>query len=67
MTSRRIVLAGGGTAGHIEPMLAVADALRIADPGGSLTCLGTARGLEVSLVPAHPRSAARAGAALEVG
>ncbi|MDQ3476373.1 MAG: undecaprenyldiphospho-muramoylpentapeptide beta-N-acetylglucosaminyltransferase [Actinomycetota bacterium] len=53
MTSRRIVLAGGGTAGHIEPMLAVADALRIADPGGSLTCLGTARGLEVSLVPAR--------------
>ncbi|MDQ3714490.1 MAG: undecaprenyldiphospho-muramoylpentapeptide beta-N-acetylglucosaminyltransferase [Actinomycetota bacterium] len=53
MTSRRIVLAGGGTAGHIEPMLAVADALRVADPGGRLTCLGTTRGLEVSLVPAR--------------
>ena len=53
MTSRRIVLAGGGTAGHIEPMLAVAEALRIRDPGGSLTCIGTARGLEVDLVPAR--------------
>jgi len=53
MTGRRIVLAGGGTGGHIEPMLAVADALVAADPGGSLTCLGTARGLEVDLVPAR--------------
>ncbi|MDQ3716868.1 MAG: glycosyltransferase, partial [Actinomycetota bacterium] len=53
MSSRRIVLAGGGTAGHIEPMLAVADALRAGDPRGQLTCLGTARGLEVKLVPAR--------------
>ncbi len=53
MTGRRIVLAGGGTGGHIEPMLAVADALACADPEGSLTCLGTARGLEVDLVPAR--------------
>ncbi|MGI8628449.1 MAG: undecaprenyldiphospho-muramoylpentapeptide beta-N-acetylglucosaminyltransferase [Geodermatophilaceae bacterium] len=53
MTGRRIVLAGGGTGGHIEPMLAVADALAAADPAGSLTCLGTARGLEVDLVPAR--------------
>lgn len=34
-------------------MLAVADALRAGDPGGRLTCLGTARGLEVDLVPAR--------------
>ncbi len=53
MTARRIVLAGGGTGGHIEPMLAVADALRARDPEGSLTCIGTARGLEVTLVPAR--------------
>jgi UDP-N-acetylglucosamine--N-acetylmuramyl-(pentapeptide) pyrophosphoryl-undecaprenol N-acetylglucosamine transferase len=46
-----VVLAGGGTAGHIEPMLALADALRRADPRIRITCLGTERGLETRLVP----------------
>jgi UDP-N-acetylglucosamine--N-acetylmuramyl-(pentapeptide) pyrophosphoryl-undecaprenol N-acetylglucosamine transferase len=46
-----VVLAGGGTAGHIEPALAVADALRRADPRIAITCLGTERGLETRLVP----------------
>ena len=45
------MLAGGGTAGHIEPALALADALRRADPGAEVTCLGTERGLETRLVP----------------
>src|SRR6478609_6992825 len=52
-----IVLAGGGTGGHIEPMLALADALRRrAGDGGPelrITCLGTARGMETRLVPAR--------------
>ena len=47
----RVVLAGGGTAGHIEPALALADALRQADSGIEVTCLGTERGLETRLVP----------------
>jgi UDP-N-acetylglucosamine--N-acetylmuramyl-(pentapeptide) pyrophosphoryl-undecaprenol N-acetylglucosamine transferase len=47
----RVVLAGGGTAGHIEPALALADALRQADKSISVTCLGTERGLENRLVP----------------
>jgi len=46
-----IVLAGGGTAGHIEPALALADALRRASPRIQITCLGTERGLETRLVP----------------
>jgi UDP-N-acetylglucosamine--N-acetylmuramyl-(pentapeptide) pyrophosphoryl-undecaprenol N-acetylglucosamine transferase len=46
-----VVLAGGGTAGHIEPALALADALRRADPRIQITCLGTERGLETRLVP----------------
>jgi UDP-N-acetylglucosamine--N-acetylmuramyl-(pentapeptide) pyrophosphoryl-undecaprenol N-acetylglucosamine transferase len=47
----RVVLAGGGSAGHIEPALALADALRQADSSIEVTCLGTARGLETRLVP----------------
>jgi UDP-N-acetylglucosamine--N-acetylmuramyl-(pentapeptide) pyrophosphoryl-undecaprenol N-acetylglucosamine transferase len=46
-----VVLAGGGTAGHIEPALALADAIRRADPRIRITCLGTERGLETRLVP----------------
>lgn len=46
-----VVLAGGGTAGHIEPALAVGDALRRLDSGVRITALGTARGLESTLVP----------------
>jgi UDP-N-acetylglucosamine--N-acetylmuramyl-(pentapeptide) pyrophosphoryl-undecaprenol N-acetylglucosamine transferase len=46
-----VLLAGGGTAGHIEPALATADALRRADPGIGITLLGTERGLETGLVP----------------
>ena len=46
-----VVLAGGGTAGHIEPALAVAEALRKAQPGIRVTALGTERGLETRLVP----------------
>ncbi|MCX4727130.1 undecaprenyldiphospho-muramoylpentapeptide beta-N-acetylglucosaminyltransferase [Streptomyces sp. NPDC090052] len=46
-----VVLAGGGTAGHIEPALALADALRRQDPAVGITALGTERGLETRLVP----------------
>jgi UDP-N-acetylglucosamine--N-acetylmuramyl-(pentapeptide) pyrophosphoryl-undecaprenol N-acetylglucosamine transferase len=46
-----VVIAGGGTGGHVEPALALADALRRADPETAITCLGTERGLETRLVP----------------
>ncbi|MBF6174147.1 undecaprenyldiphospho-muramoylpentapeptide beta-N-acetylglucosaminyltransferase [Nocardia blacklockiae] len=46
-----VIVAGGGTAGHIEPAMAVADALRRLDPSIRITALGTARGLETTLVP----------------
>ena len=48
----RVVLAGGGTAGHISPMLAIARALE-GDGGGPVECtmVGTASGMETRLVP----------------
>jgi len=48
---QHVVLAGGGTAGHISPALAVADALRRRFPDVGITMLGTERGLETRLVP----------------
>ena len=50
----RVLLAGGGTAGHTSPLLATADALRrLEDPVDpvEVTALGTPRGLEVRVVP----------------
>jgi len=46
-----VVVAGGGTAGHIEPALAFADAVLRIRPDASVTALGTERGLEGRLVP----------------
>jgi UDP-N-acetylglucosamine--N-acetylmuramyl-(pentapeptide) pyrophosphoryl-undecaprenol N-acetylglucosamine transferase len=48
-----VVVAGGGTAGHIEPALALADAVRRLRPDAKVVALGTARGLENELVPAR--------------
>ena len=50
---RSVVLAGGGTGGHVYPLLAFADCLRRNDPGARITCLGTPKGLENQLVPPH--------------
>jgi len=53
MTELSVVLATGGTAGHIEPALNLADALRRLDPSVRITVIGSTRGLETSLVPAR--------------
>ncbi len=50
-TAPSVLIAGGGSAGHVQPALAVADALVAADPTVVITCLGTAGGLETILVP----------------
>ncbi|WP_219106542.1 undecaprenyldiphospho-muramoylpentapeptide beta-N-acetylglucosaminyltransferase [Austwickia sp. TVS 96-490-7B] len=48
---RSVVLAGGGSAGHVSPLLALADALRRRFPQVQITALGTSTGLEQRLVP----------------
>ncbi|HEY3463623.1 MAG TPA: undecaprenyldiphospho-muramoylpentapeptide beta-N-acetylglucosaminyltransferase [Amycolatopsis sp.] len=48
-----VVVAGGGTAGHIEPALALADAVMRLRPDAKVVALGTERGLENKLVPAR--------------
>jgi UDP-N-acetylglucosamine--N-acetylmuramyl-(pentapeptide) pyrophosphoryl-undecaprenol N-acetylglucosamine transferase len=47
----KVAVAGGGTAGHIEPAMNIADAL--ARHGVEVVALGTTRGLEQTLVPAR--------------
>lgn len=49
----RVLLAGGGTAGHVEPALNLAEVMRRRQPGVELAFLGTAQGLEARLVPAR--------------
>ena len=51
--SRRVALATGGTAGHVTPALAVAEAYRAARPDTSVVFIGSASGFEQRLVAAH--------------
>lgn len=46
-----VLVVGGGTAGHIEPALAVGEAVRRLAPGARVTAVGTPKGLERELVP----------------
>lgn len=47
----RYLLAGGGTAGHVNPLLALADLIRKREPDADIVVLGTEEGLEKKLVP----------------
>ncbi len=51
--SLSIVVAGGGTAGHIEPAMNLADAVRRLEPTAQITALGTPKGLDTTLIPAR--------------
>jgi UDP-N-acetylglucosamine--N-acetylmuramyl-(pentapeptide) pyrophosphoryl-undecaprenol N-acetylglucosamine transferase len=48
-----VLLAGGGTAWHVSPLLALADCLRRRKPEIAIAALGTEAGLESRLVPAR--------------
>ncbi|HEX6975881.1 MAG TPA: undecaprenyldiphospho-muramoylpentapeptide beta-N-acetylglucosaminyltransferase [Vicinamibacterales bacterium] len=51
MKSLRVVIAGGGTGGHLYPGIAVARELMRREPGATVTFAGTARGIESRVVP----------------
>ena len=48
----RILITGGGTGGHVNPALAVAEAVKKRDPEAEIAFVGTPRGIENKLVPA---------------
>jgi UDP-N-acetylglucosamine--N-acetylmuramyl-(pentapeptide) pyrophosphoryl-undecaprenol N-acetylglucosamine transferase len=52
VSPRSIVIAAGGTGGHIYPGLALADAVQRLAPDARISFVGTSRGLEGRLVPA---------------
>ncbi|KYF67996.1 undecaprenyldiphospho-muramoylpentapeptide beta-N-acetylglucosaminyltransferase [Sorangium cellulosum] len=45
-----VLIAGGGTGGHVFPMIAVGDAVRAAAPEARVVYVGTARGIEVRVM-----------------
>ena len=47
----KILFAGGGTAGHINPALAVAGYIKERHPDAEISYIGTAEKLEAKLVP----------------
>src|SRR5688572_33074722 len=49
--SRTILIAGGGTGGHLMPALAVAEALRAKRPDLEPVLIGATRGIEAELLP----------------
>jgi len=50
----KILLAGGGTGGHLMPALALAQALREARPEVEPVLVGALRGIEGEVLPRHP-------------
>ncbi len=47
----RVVIAGGGTGGHLFPALAIAQEIKMQDPGGEILFVGTHNGIEARIIP----------------
>ena len=48
-----VLFAGGGSGGHVFPLLAVAEALRLRRPDARAVFVGTSRGMEATILPAR--------------
>ena len=47
----RVLITGGGTGGHVNPALAIANTIKQNDPDAVIAYVGTKRGIENKLVP----------------
>ena len=50
--SKRIIISGGGTGGHIFPAISIANALKEKDPGIEILFVGAIGKMEMERVPA---------------
>src|SRR5213593_1593894 len=50
----KVLIAGGGTGGHLMPALALAQALRDAGKGIEPVLVGAERGIEAQVLPRYP-------------
>ena len=51
MGEKKVIIAGGGTGGHIYPAVAIAHALKKKDPEIQIHFVGTSQGLETKIIP----------------
>ena len=47
----RVLMTGGGTGGHVNPALAIANTIKMNDPDAVIEYVGTKKGIENKLVP----------------
>ena len=47
----KVIMTGGGTGGHVNPAIAIADCIKDNDPSSEIIFVGTHRGIENKLVP----------------
>ncbi|MCD7776752.1 MAG: UDP-N-acetylglucosamine--N-acetylmuramyl-(pentapeptide) pyrophosphoryl-undecaprenol N-acetylglucosamine transferase, partial [Firmicutes bacterium] len=47
----RVLMTGGGTSGHVNPALAIAETIKLNIPGSEIAFVGTPHGIENKLVP----------------
>ena len=47
----KVIVAAAGTGGHINPGIAIANKIKLEEPGSKIIFIGTTRGLENDLVP----------------
>lgn len=48
----KVLMTGGGTGGHVNPAIAIADKIKEKEPDSDIAFVGTPRGIENKLVPA---------------